>query len=224
MEYVISVLRKKRNSDEQYVQSFNYESNNLDTSLLQVLTEINNQYNEDIAFEYSCSQKKCGACSAIINNHPKLLCQTRLKDYDNEIRIEPLRKFPVVCDLIVDRSILFENLKRLKLWLSEDANVSEKNNEQVYKSSECILCGLCLEVCPNFSVESIFYGPASISLTSKIVLEGDVETKNKLKKEYQEHIYNGCGRSLACVNVCPKKIRIDKLLVNLNGLSIWKKR
>jgi len=221
MKYVISVLRQARGSEERYVESFDYESGSGETTLLQALLDINEKHGANIAFEYSCCQKKCGACSARVNNRPKLLCHARLKDYGGKILIEPLRKFPIVEDLIVDRSILQENLKKLELWLRKPARQS--SGELSFRSSSCIQCGLCLEACPNFDGKSLYFGPSSIAPIAKIALEGDEETKAKLKKAYQEHIYKGCGRSLACVNVCPRKIPIDELLVNLNGLSIWKK-
>ena len=150
MKYIIEILRQKRNDKTKYKEKYEYENDNLETSLLQVLLDINLKYNSNIEFEYSCYQKKCGACSAIINNSPNLLCKARLKDYKDYIYIEPLRKFNCITDLIVDRSILYENLKTLNLWLNENANINDNNTNLAYKSSECIMCGLCLEVCPSF--------------------------------------------------------------------------
>ena len=67
------------------------------------------------------------------------------------ITLEPLSKFPLVRDLIVDRSILFENLKKLNLWLESEAYMNPWTHEPRYQSARCLMCGCCLEVCPNFS-------------------------------------------------------------------------
>ena len=182
MKYIIEILRQKRNDKTKYKEKYEYENDNLETSLLQVLLDINLKYNSNIEFEYSCYQKKCGACSAIINNSPNLLCKARLKDYKDYIYIEPLRKFNCITDLIVDRSILYENLKTLNLWLNENANINDNNTNLAYKSSECIMCGLCLEVCPSFNIKSKFFGPASFSITTKIITEADKDTKDKIKE------------------------------------------
>ncbi len=218
MKYIITILRQKRNDINKYEESFEYENDNLNTSLLSVILDINEKYDANIELEYSCHQKKCGACSAIVNNSPCLLCQAKLKDYKNKIYIEPLRKFNTIVDLIVDRSILYKNLEILKLWLDEDAKINDKNNDLVYKSSECILCGLCLEVCPNYLPDKLFLGPSIFSLTTKILSEGDNNVKNEIIKNYKKRIFEGCGKSLSCVNVCPKNIKLDNLLVNINKL------
>ena len=222
MKYTIEILRQRRNEKTKYIEKYEYNSDNLEISLLQVLLDINLKYNANIEFEYSCYQKKCGACSAIINNTPKLLCSAKLKDYKENIFIEPLRKFNCIVDLIVDRSILYENLKTLNLWLNENANINDENTKLAYKASECIMCGLCLEVCPSFNINSKFFGPQSFSITTKIVTEADKETKDIIKEAFKKHIFSGCSKTLSCVKVCPKNIKLDELLVNLNGLSIWK--
>jgi succinate dehydrogenase / fumarate reductase iron-sulfur subunit len=64
------------------------------------------------------------------------------------IILEPLSKFPLVRDLIVDRSILFDNLKKLNLWLKSKAYMTEWTHEQRFQSARCLMCGCCLEVCP----------------------------------------------------------------------------
>ena len=66
------------------------------------------------------------------------------------------KQFPLVRDLIVDRSNLFENLKKLNLWLESEAYMSSWTHEPRYQSARCLMCGCCLEVCPNFSANGTF--------------------------------------------------------------------
>ena len=82
-----------------------------------------------------------------------------------------MTKFPLVRDLWVDRSRLFEDLKRAKAWVPIDGTydlgagppVSQEEQEQQYPLSRCISCGCCLEACPQVNDRSSFIGPAAIS-------------------------------------------------------------
>ncbi|MBQ4465152.1 MAG: 4Fe-4S dicluster domain-containing protein, partial [Oscillospiraceae bacterium] len=175
-------------------------------------------------WECSCLQKKCGACAMVINGKPCLACDAKLGDVQkrNVIRIEPLRKFPVVCDLVVDRSILFENLKTLTVWLEEATIAKGEGASLAYEASRCLQCGCCLEICPNFAAGGRFYGMAGFAPTARLISELPPGQQRSLRKLYRKHIYEGCGKSLACRNVCPAGLDIDRLLVNSNAAAIWK--
>ncbi len=233
MEYILSILRRKRNSSESYWQDFKYESKtDFDTVITalkdinsrDIITDINGKPADMIEYESSCLQKKCGACAMVINGRPMLGCHAKLSDFKSKIKVEPLRKFNVITDLVVDRSILFENLKTLKLWLEKDSNIIDKRRLLNYEASECIQCGLCLEVCPNFHVGGCFYGMSAIVLTTRLLTELSKEDRDIISKLYSKHGFSGCGKSLACKDICPKGIKTDKLLVNANLLAIWKKK
>lgn len=104
-----------------YWQEFRYERKENQT-VAGMLEELN--YKDDltdtdgnparrIQWECSCLQGMCGACAMVINNRPALACETFLRDLRGEtVTLEPLRKFPTVCDLVVDRGIIQENLKK----------------------------------------------------------------------------------------------------------------
>ena len=161
----------------------------------------------------------------VINGRPQLACTARLIDCKHqEIMIEPLRKFPVVCDLVVDRSILFENLKTLRLWLNKEAELTDRYRELAYEASECIQCGCCLEVCPNFCMDGKFFGMSSVPVTTRLLTEMPVNDAKEIAKLYARHTFAGCGKSLACKDICPKGIDTEKLLVNANAMAVWKRR
>ena len=139
-----------------------------------------------------------------------------------EITVEPLRKFPVVADLVVDRTVLYENLEAIHSWLGVDTRAHEKKNDVLYEASRCLQCGCCLEICPNFYAGGKFFGMASMVPAARLLEELPKEEKKELRKKYRKHVYNGCGKSLACRNICPAEIDIEKLLVNSNAISVWK--
>lgn len=232
--YTIDILRRDATDQESYWQQFNYEpQSDIDTiaTVLMALneqdrlTDINGQEVSPIIWEHSCLQKKCGACAMVINGRPMLACDARLGDFKNHhIKVEPLRKFPVIKDLMVDRSILYRNLEAMRLWLEEDATLSDSDQDLAYRASECIQCGCCLDICPNFYVDGAFYGMATVPLTTRLLLEMSPQEAKKVAKEYSRHVFAGCGKSLSCHNVCPRKIDTENLLVNANALAVWRRR
>ena len=159
----------------------------------------------------------------VINNRPGLACGTRLSEFKKTVRIEPLRKFPVIADLIVDRSVLFENLKQMKLWFEETARGKDKAMRISYASSRCLQCGCCLEVCPNFCPGEQYTGMAAAVPMARILAQIPESQKAEMCDMYYHHIYKGCGKSLACRDICPAGIDIDEILLNSNAIAVWKR-
>lgn len=214
---------------EHYRQVIPFETDDENATVASALTAINNAGNYvdsqqrpvgQIRWECSCLQKKCGACAMVINSLPRLACDTRLADCKGKITIEPLRKFPVIEDLIVDRSAMLGQLRDMQLWLEENAPLDEKSCGTAYEASRCLQCGCCLEVCPNFAVGLPFFGMSAAVPASRIIAES---RKKEFLRQYKKHVYEGCGKSLACRNICPAGIDIEGLLVSSNAAAIWKR-
>ena len=95
---------------------------------------------------------------------------------EQPIRLEPMRTFPVVRDLQVDRSRMFDALKKVKAWIPIDGTydlgpgprMPENKRQWAYELSKCMTCGVCLEACPNVNDNSNFIGPATIITSSFI--------------------------------------------------------
>lgn len=234
MKYTIKILRHDRGSTKSYWQCFEYEALSENDTVASALNELNSrselldmdgQSARCIEWECSCLQKKCGACAMVIRGRPCLACDALLSAGKADvITVEPLRKFPVICDLVVDRSILFENLKTLKTWLAADSSISERELELAYEASGCLQCGCCLEVCPNFYAGGNFFGMATVPVTTRLLSGMTPEEYRDLSRLYAKHTFEGCGKSLSCKDICPKKIDTEKLLVNANALAVWKRR
>ena len=237
MLFTVEVLRRERGSEKPFWQEIHYKSENDNETVGYMLERINLLAEEGlcdvrgnairrIAWDRSCLQKKCGACAMVINGYPALACDTYIAQFEKKgrITVEPLRKFPVVEDLIVDRAILFENLKTMKIWFEKDVNVCEADSGYVYDSSRCLQCGLCLEVCPNFCPGDEFFGAAAFVPTTKLLRTLEGEDRDRVASEYVKHIYKGCGKALSCAGVCPAEIRIDRLLSNSNLISMWRRK
>ena len=73
-----------------------------------------------VTYDSNCLEEICGSCAMIINGRARMACSTLIDHIDQPIKLEPFSKFPVVRDLAVDRSVLFENLKKVKAWVPVD--------------------------------------------------------------------------------------------------------
>lgn len=233
MEIRFNILRTRRTEKTQYMQNIIYEIEDDNATVATALTLMNEEKElKDIdgnpvlpiVWECSCLQKKCGACAMVINGSPALACSVRLRELKKpEVTLKPLMKFPVVEDLMVDRSILFKNLAAMRIWLEDEARTEPVDSDMAYEGSRCLQCGCCLEVCPNFYPEGSFFGMASFVPTARLISEMKKEQREKIYSEYRKHVYEGCGKSLACRNICPAGIDIEGLLVRSNAMAIWKR-
>lgn len=116
-----------------------------------------------VAWDCNCLEEVCGACTMVINGRVRQGCSALvdnlLKDNPSEILLEPMSKFPVLRDLVVDRSRMFHSLKKIHGWIDVDGyydagpgpRQSQQDQERAYPLSQCMSCGCCLEACPQYS-------------------------------------------------------------------------
>ena len=180
-----------------------------------------------IAYDSNCLEEICGSCAMLINGKARMACSALVDKLDQPIKIEPLSKFPVVRDLSVDRSVLFENLKKVKAWVPVDGTYdlgsgprqTPTQQEQNYPLSRCISCTICMEVCPQFNQDTGFVGAAAIS---QVALFNDHPTGAALKEE-RLHALMGdggiheCGYAQNCVHSCPKEIPLTRSISRVSG-------
>lgn len=221
----VRILRQKTPDTKAFWEAFDYDGS-MDISVAGLLDYLNyhdditndkGEKTERIGWECSCLQGVCGACAMVIGNRPALACETFLKDIKgNEISIRPLRKFPVIHDLIVDRSIIHENLKMDNVYIGEYLPSGAKDHELQYNAAKCLKCGLCLEVCPNYTVGKSFYG-AVFANDCYLVAKRNREKAKDLKKTYADHVGSGCSKAMSCMDVCPMKIETIASMAELNS-------
>ena len=224
----IKILRQQSQPEKPYWENFDYEGSN-EITVASLLDFIN--FNDDIIndkgekttrinWECSCLQGMCGSCAMVINEKPALACETFLKDLKNpknEITICPLKKFPVIKDLIVDRSSIYENLKKSNIFIGEYKKGKNENDDfrHQYDVSKCLKCALCLEVCPNYTSGNSFFG-SLFANECYLVSSRNNEKLSEIKKIYKEHFEKSCSKSLACVDVCPMKIPTLASIAKMN--------
>jgi succinate dehydrogenase / fumarate reductase iron-sulfur subunit len=173
-----------------------------------------------VVWECVCLEEVCGSCTMIINGRVRQSCSALVDPIIGEahrtIVLEPMTKFPVVRDLVVDRSRMFDDLKRVKAWIDLDGSQalgpgprqSQQNQEAAYPLSRCMTCGCCLEACPQVSSASDFVGPAAISQVRLFNLHpsGRQHAAARLDTVMGNGGVEGCGKAQNCVEACPKEI------------------
>ncbi len=190
-----------------------------------------------IAWEQGCLEEVCGSCSMLINGKPRQACTSIIEPIlertkKREIHLAPLSKFPLIRDLVVDRSSMFENLKRIKGWVSVDGSflggfgpkIDQKKQETMYSLATCMTCGCCSEACPQVNTKSKFMGPAPISQVRLFNLHptGKMEADVRTYSLMEDGGIGGCGNAQNCVRVCPKNIPLTESIAVM-GRAVSKK-
>jgi fumarate reductase iron-sulfur subunit len=190
---------------------------NEDWVVLDGLNYIKDQLDGTLAYRWSCRMGICGSCGMTINGEPKLTCAAFLTDYaPGPIRVEPLRNFPVIRDLIVDIGDFMRKLVRVKPWIVRNVERMIVEGEYLqtpeeleeYKSfSMCINCMLCYSACPIYGLDPKFIGPAAIALAQRYNLDNRDQGSSARMEVLSEHegIW-GCTFVGECTKVCPKHV------------------
>jgi succinate dehydrogenase / fumarate reductase iron-sulfur subunit len=169
-----------------------------------------------IVWEAHCLEEVCGACTMVINGRVRQSCSALVDNLPQPIVLTPMTKFPVVRDLQVDRSRMFEDLKKVRGWipiqgtydLGPGPRLQPADQEIAYRLSTCMTCGCCLEACPNVNGSSRFIGPAAISQARLFNIHptGQNNAADRLEALMEPGGISECGNAQNCLEVCPKEI------------------
>src|SRR5450631_825060 len=174
---IIKIKRQDTPTSKPYWEEFELPYRpgmNVTSSLMDIAlnpTTRDGKKTTPITYDSNCLEEICGSCAMLINGKARMACSALVDNLEKPIRLEPFSKFPVVRDLAVDRSVLFENLKAVKAWVPIDGSYdlgpgpkqAPQIQEQRYPLSNCISCTICMEVCPQFNDATGFVGAAAIA-------------------------------------------------------------
>ncbi|WP_338555072.1 succinate dehydrogenase iron-sulfur subunit [Paenibacillus sp. KS-LC4] len=179
-----------------------------------------------VCWESNCLEEVCGACSMVINGKPRQACSALIDQLEQPVRLEPMRTFPVVRDLVINRERMFNALKRVKAWIPIDGTydlgpgprLAESKRQWAYELSKCMTCGVCLESCPNVNDRNSFVGPAAISQVRLFNVHptGEMNKEERLEALMEDGGIEGCGNSQNCVRSCPKGIPLTTSIAAIN--------
>lgn len=224
--YTFRMKRQQTPTSRPYWQDIAYDGSGDDsvaTALQAINADLAAKGEAPIQWQCSCMVRKCGACAMVIDGLPRLACSTFLRTLPPVITVTPLQKFPIVCDLVVDRSVIHDMMKELCLWRTDDAHPTRWTQALHVQSSRCLLCGCCLEICPNFDGTTTFAGAIAPVNTYRILDGTANQDAAPITQAYRQHYYRHCGLSLSCHHICPAHIPIEALIAHSNANALWRK-
>jgi succinate dehydrogenase/fumarate reductase iron-sulfur protein len=184
------------------------------------------QQDNSLLFRHSCHHASCGTCGMRINRRERLACATRVAEVMDKkkiIRLEPLRNFPIIGDLVVDTSTLIHSMQEIDfpfLRKSEeniDFSPLVEDASCVYQRFEsCIECGLCVSACPIAITCEGFLGPAVLAAADRLVQEPRGREIDLLYESVDHH--NGlwrCHQAYECSEVCPMGVGAGEAIGHL---------
>jgi fumarate reductase iron-sulfur subunit len=188
-----------------------------DWVILDALNYIKDNIDGTLSYRWSCRMGVCGSCGMMVNGTPVLTCATFLeKCLPGPIRVEPLKNFPVVRDLVIEMSDFMQKLKRVNPWIIREEEKPLSDGEYLqtpaqltdYKQySMCINCMLCYAACPIYGLEPGFIGPAAIALAQRYNYDNrDQGKKRRLEVLSQDEGMWACTLVGECSVVCPKDV------------------
>ena len=179
-----------------------------------------------VTYDSNCLEEICGSCTMRINGKARMACSALVDKLEQPIKLEPLSKFPVVRDLAVDRSVLFENLKAVKAWVPIDGSYDlgagprqfPQLQEELYPLSNCISCCICMEVCPQFNEDTDFVGAATIAQVKLFNANptGKVLKEERLRALAGDGGVQECGFAQNCVEACPKQLPLTEAISDIS--------
>ena len=206
--------------------------------VLDALMEVKRNQDGSLTFRKSCAHGVCGSDAMVINEKERLACKTLIQDVvteeNTEITLEPLRHMTVQRDLMVDQSDFFKKYRSVNPFLVAKAYPRQARGEAAEKErfqsqedrskfddpTKCILCSACYSACPVLDKNEAFLGPAAIVQAGRFVFDSrDKGLEPRLDTlDLPDGVWP-CENHFECTRVCPRGIKITKL-INLTKREI----
>jgi succinate dehydrogenase / fumarate reductase iron-sulfur subunit len=219
---VLRIKRQETPNSEPYYEEFEIPflgNHNIISMLMAIRRNPVTRQGKRVApvvFDANCLEEVCGSCTMVINGRVRQGCSQLAEGLGGPVTIEPMSKFPVIRDLWVDRSKMFDALKKAHAWVPIDGTydlgpgprIAPSVQEFAYLFSRCMTCGCCLEACPQVNPHSKFMGAAVIGQV--YLMSQHPTAKMNLDERLDAMMSEGgvadCGNAQNCVEVCPKEI------------------
>lgn len=193
--------------------------------VLDAVHQIQAKQSTDLACRWNCKAGKCGSCSAEINGKPKLMCMTRMSQFEGKIvTVEPIKAFPMLKDLVANVSWNFEVAKSIPAFKPKPAlkdgtwRMQQFDIDRVQEFRKCIECFLCQDVCHvvrDHQEKRAFSGPRFFVKVAALEMHPlDVEDRTAFIRDQMGSGF--CNITKCCTEVCPESIRItDNAIIPL---------
>ena len=233
MDFTLKIWRQENAKARGKFMTYKVTNISSDASFLEMLDILNESLVDKvqlpIAFDHDCREGICGMCSLYINGRPHgpdqgiTVCQMHMRNFKDgsTIVIEPwrARPFPVIRDLMVDRSAFDEIIQAggyisVRTGSAPDANnipVKKEHADLAMDAATCIGCGACVAACKNAS--AMLFVSAKVSHLA-LLPQGKVEAARRVQMmvaKMDELGFGNCTNTYACEAECPKEIKVTNI-------------
>ncbi|MEO1663054.1 MAG: succinate dehydrogenase iron-sulfur subunit [Chloroflexota bacterium] len=236
---MVNVKVKRYNPDidrKPYYQTFQIELTP-EKTVLDALEEIKATQDGSLTFRRSCRHAICGSCAMMVNRRNTLVCTKPLKDVVNEgglfaqkdtVMIEPLPYLPIIKDLVVDRTVFWEQYVAMKPWLippaatpDKEYRMSQVEVDAMEQAETCIMCGACYSSCPVVAGNKDYIGPhAMLKQFMRVMDPRDQAPEERLDSIATADGAFRCHRVINCIDACPKGLNPAKAIAHLAQMSL----
>lgn len=218
----VRIRRQRQDEDRSRWQDFSIEVDP-DETVLDAVEKIWAFKDRTLTFRHACHHSTCGACGMRVNGVEKLTCITPIRSVTHNngiLKIEPLRNFPVVSDLVVDVAHFFEELEAMhtpQVVTNRQGRLDyEKTGdeeEDYVRLVDCIECGLCVSACPVALTDAAYVGPASLAGLQQS-LAAQVNSVDASLADNQNGAWR-CHSAYECSEVCPSHVEPGYRIMDL---------
>lgn len=215
-QWTLTFLIARQNGEEKRVyQAYTLEVDP-DEYILDGIERIWAFQDRSLTFRHACHHSSCGACGMLVNGVERLTCITTFRSVTRDggtLRIDPMRNFPVISDLVVDMSGFYERLEQAdfsqvtgldEACLPYEKAGPEAENNSYERLVDCIECGLCISACPPARTDGGYLGPAVLAALQHGLVEGKSDRLAEMA-DCKEGAWR-CHSAFECTAVCPSHV------------------
>lgn len=182
--------------------------------VLDAVHQVQAELANDLGVRWNCKAGKCGSCAAEINGKPKLMCMTRINELpEGEIKVSPMKNFPIIKDLVCDVSWNYEQNKKIKPFTPKegtDWKMYQRDVDRVQEFRKCIECFLCQDTCHvlrTHDKKDDFYGPRFFTRAASLDMH-PLDTEERAVNLQKKGGLGLCNITRCCTEVCPENINL----------------
>jgi succinate dehydrogenase / fumarate reductase iron-sulfur subunit len=229
MQTILRILRFNPETDEKPAwKEYQVEVEPTDR-LLDALHQVKWYQDGTLAFRRSCAHGVCGSDAMTINNVNRLACKILMKDLGDRVKVEPLRGFRIIKDLVVDMEPFMEKYRSIKPYFINydppppvERYQSPEERERYDDTTKCILCAACTSSCPSYWGNPDFVGPAAIVQAHRFIFDSrDQGANERLEILNDRDGVWRCRTIFNCTGACPRDIKVTQAIGEVKKLLLF---
>ena len=219
--------------DEPHTETYEVETYE-GMTVLDALIKIRDEQDPSLTVRHSCRMARCGSDAVYINGTQRLACNTQVGELKQPVQVEPLPRFDVIRDLVVEMNEFYDRMESVEPWFQPDHEPetgeeylqTPENRRNIDTVLDCIWCGACTSSCSPAASDSDFPGPAALAKAYRFYKderEGEETRRRRLEMLENSHGIYRCHTQFNCTEVCPKNISPTEAIMEMSRDAIKEK-